>query len=112
MKKYEVWIADLNPQPGTETGKVRPVVVVQTNFLNDIHPSTIVCPLTTNIRPGANLLRLHLKAGDAGLTQDSDIMVDQLRAVDNRRLLHRIGLLGSSFRQKLDESLKIVLDLS
>jgi len=49
-KQYEIWLADLNPQIGTETGKVRPVLVIQTDLLNQIpHLSTIVCPLTTNI---------------------------------------------------------------
>jgi len=112
MKKYEIWIANLNPQLDTEAGKVRPVVVVQTNFLNGIHPSTVVCPLTTNIRPGASILRLHLSAGSTGLTADSDILVDQLRAIDNRRLLHRVGQLSAPLRRLLDENLKIMLDLS
>lgn len=111
MKKYEVWIADLNPQRGTEPGKVRPVVVVQTNFLNGIHPSTLICPLTTNVHPEAGILRVHIKAGTSGLTQDSDIMVDQLRAIDNRRLLHKAGQLSAPLRQLLDENLRVVLDL-
>ena len=50
MNQYEIWIADLNPQIGTEAGKLRPVLIVQTNLLYKIqHPSTIVCPITTNV---------------------------------------------------------------
>ena len=112
MKKYEIWLADLNPQIGTESGNVRPVVVVQTNFLNKHHPSTIICPLTTKIRPGATLLRIHLSAGTAGLNEDSDIMIDQVRAIDNLRLRQKIGQLPPAFHIQLDENLKIVLDLS
>ncbi|MBK9337465.1 MAG: type II toxin-antitoxin system PemK/MazF family toxin [Lewinellaceae bacterium] len=112
MKKYEIWLADLNPQLGTEAGKVRPVIVVQTNFLNEYHPSTIICPLTTKVRPGATLLRIHLSAGTAGLSQDSDIMMDQVRAIDNRRLKQKIGQLPPAFHVQLDENLKIVFDLS
>lgn len=112
MKKYEIWLADLNPQMGTESGKVRPVIVVQTNFLNEHHPSTIICPLTTKVRPGATLLRIHLSAGTAGLSQDSDIMMDQVRAIDNRRLKQKIGQLPPVFHVQLDENLKIVFDLS
>ncbi len=111
MKKHEIWVADLSPQIGTEPGKTRPVVIAQTNFLNGLHPSTIVCPLTTKTRPGATALRIHLPAGTAGLTKDSDIMVDQLRAIDNRRLVQKTGLLPAACRSKLDENLKIVLDL-
>jgi len=101
MKKHEIWLADLNPKMGTEAGKTRPVVLVQTNFLNGYHPSTIICPLTTNVRPGATLLRLNLAAGIAGLTRDSDIMVDQIRAIDNRRLLQKLGELPPELGRKL-----------
>jgi len=111
MKKYEIWVADLNSQMGTEPGKTRPVVIVQTNFLNSHHPSTIICPLTTKTRPGATVLRIHLPAGTAGLTQDSDIMLDKLRAIDNRRLLQKTGSLPAALHGQLDDNLKIVLDL-
>jgi mRNA interferase MazF len=50
IKQYEIWIADLNPRFGTETGKTRPVVIIQTDLLNKHHPSTIICPITTNIK--------------------------------------------------------------
>lgn len=111
MKKHEIWLADLNPQMGTEAGKVRPVVIVQTNLLNGHHPSTLVCPLTTKVRSGATILRINLAAGTAGLSQDSDIMVDQIRAIDNRRLKQKIGQLPLALHAQLDENLKVVLDL-
>ena len=58
IKQFEIWIADLNPKIGTEPGKTRPVLVVQTNLLNKIsHSSTIVCPITTNIKIGSHILR-------------------------------------------------------
>jgi mRNA interferase MazF len=56
-KKYEVWLANLDPKYGTETGKTRPVLIVQTDILNNVHPSTIICPLTTNTHPGSQILR-------------------------------------------------------
>ena len=78
-------MADLNPKIGTDPGKVRPVVVAQINFLNNIHPRTVVCPITTNVIQNSKLLRVHLKKGEAGLNQNSDILIDQVRAIDNRR---------------------------
>ncbi len=50
QRQFEVWVADLDPQFGTETGKKRPVVIIQNNLLNQIHPSTIICPITTNVQ--------------------------------------------------------------
>ncbi len=112
VKQFEVWLADLNPQTGTEAGKTRPVVVVQTNLLNQIpHPSSIVCPLTTAVKKQAEVLRVHLKKGMANLRHDCDILIDQLRAIDNRRLIRKIGTMPSGLESTLKENLKIVLDL-
>ena len=90
IKRFEIWIADLNPQIGTEPGKTRPVLVVQTNLLNKVlHPSTIVCPLTTNTRKESEILRVNIKKGIANLNVNCDIMIDQVRAIDNKRLMNR-----------------------
>jgi len=84
VKRFEIWVADLNPQTGTEPGKTRPVLVLQTNLLNKIpHPSTIICPLTTNIQKESEILRVHIKKGIANLNENCDIMIDQVRAIDN-----------------------------
>ena len=110
IKQFDIWIADLEPQKGTETGKVRPALIVQTNLLRD-HPSTIVCPITTNVAPESDILRIHLKKGTANLNSESDIMIDQIRAIDNRRLTNKIGELPQDLQQKVKENIKIVLDL-
>jgi mRNA interferase MazF len=110
VKKFNLYLADLNPRFGTEPGKTRPVVVIQTNLLNDaLHPSTIVCPVTTRVVPEADLLRVHLSKKEAALKKDSDILVDQIRAIDNRRLVRHLGELSPRHRQKLAENLKILL---
>lgn len=111
MKRFDVWIADLNPRIGTETGKVRPVVIIQTDLLNKSHPSTIVCPITTNIQSESDILRVHLLKGMANMKEDCDIMIDQIRAIDNSRLVRRIGQLDEVAKNKIKENIKIVLDL-
>lgn len=112
IKQYEIWIADLNPQIGTEPGKTRPVLVIQTNLLNKIpHPSTIVCPLTTKVEKDADILRVHLKKGMANLNENCDIMIDQIRAIDNARLIKRIGDLPPELIEKVKENILITLDL-
>jgi mRNA interferase MazF len=112
IKQFDIWLADLNPQIGTEAGKVRPVVVIQTNLLNTVHPSTLVCPLTTKVKAEAEILRIHLTQGTANLSENSAIMVDQIRAIDNKRLVKRLGELPDQGKEKLKESLKIMLDLA
>ncbi len=109
IRKWDVFLADLSPRFGTEPGKTRPVVVVQTDLLNDQHPSSIVCPLTIHIHPRSNILRVHLRIGEGGLTEKSDIMVDQLRAIDNRRFIKRLGMIWRLSQKKLAENIRIIL---
>jgi len=112
IKQYEIWIADLSPQIGTEPGKTRPVLIIQTNLLNKIpHPSTIICPITTNVEKDADILRVHLKKGMANLNENCDIMIDQIRAIDNKRLIKKIGDLPNSLIDKVKENILITLDL-
>lgn len=111
IKQFEIWIADLNPRMGTETGKVRPVIIVQTDLLNKEHPSTIVCPITTNVKPDSEILRVHLKKSKFGLKEDCDIMIDQVRAIDNKRFVKKVGEVDSDTAEKVRENLRIVLDL-
>lgn len=110
IRKWNVYVADLNPKFGTEPGKMRPVVAVQTDLLNNQNPSTIVCPLTTSIRMQSNLLRVHLRKGEAGLIGKSDIMVDQLRAIDNRRFIKKLGMIERLSQKKLLENIQIILN--
>lgn len=112
IKQFELWIADLNPQIGTEPGKTRPVLVIQTNLLNKIsHPSTIVCPITTNIEKEADILRVHLRKGMANLSENCDIMIDQIRAIDNKRLTRKIGDLPADLIVLVKENISVILDL-
>ncbi len=111
IKQFDIWIADLNPPNGTEPGKIRPVVIIQTDLLNGFHPSTLVCPVTTNVFPKAEILRVNMLKNEGGLKQRSAILVDQVRAIDNKRLVKRMGSLGKTSREKLKDNLKIIMEL-
>lgn len=111
IKQFDIWLADLNPRFGTETGKTRPVVILQTDLLNSEHPSTIICPITTNVKPESVLLRVHLKSGTANLKESCDIMIDQLRAIDNKRLIKKIGELPNEIRGDVTNNILTILDL-
>jgi len=109
IKQYDIWLADLNPSRGTEPGKTRPVVIVQTDLLNETHLSTLICPITTNVKKEIELLRVHLKKGQ--LDKLSDILVDQVRAIDNKRLLKKLGQLTKEQKNNLKSNLRIMLDI-
>lgn len=109
MKQFELWLANLNPGKGTMMGKVRPVVIVQTDLLNGDHSSTIVCPLTTNVNPALELLRVHV--GKKNLESESDIVLDQIQTLDNKRFIKKLGTISEHQKEQVRENLKILLDL-
>jgi len=101
-----LYLADLNPRRGTEPGKVRPVLVIQTDLLNEAgHPSTWILPCTTRLA-GENLLRVSLPRGIAGNREDCEVMIDQSCAIDNRRLVRALKPLPRTILAEVVEKLR------
>ena len=113
LERGEIWLANLNPRRGTEPGKSRPVLVIQAQALLDAgHPSTLVIPLTTSLVDEAEPLRIRVSARGR-LGRDSDLLIDQLRAIDNKRLLEGpLTRLDSDSMRSIEHALLEVLDLS
>jgi mRNA interferase MazF len=109
----EIWLADLHPRRGTEPGKRRPVLIVQSQALLDAgHPSTLVVPLTTTLVEDAEPLRVRVPAAGR-LRQESDLLIDQLRAIDNRRLIQGpLTRLPAGFMERVGRAVQEVLDLA
>ena len=111
IRRGYVYLADLDPRLGTEPGKLRPVVVIQSDLLNETgHPSTWVVPCTTRC-VGSNQLRVSLPAGAAGNRADCEVLVDQSRAIDNRRFKRTLRALPAPLLREIEEKLRQVGDL-
>jgi len=108
----EVWLADLDPRHGTEAGKTRPVLIVQAQALLDAqHPSTLIIPLTTNLVDDAEPLRVRIPSAGR-LRRTSDLLIDQLRAIDNRRLTSGpLTRLPAPLMARVSGALRDILDL-
>ena len=90
---------------------MRPVVVVQSDLLNETgHPSTWILPCTTRLS-GASVLRVELPAGIAGNARACEVMIDQSRAVDRVRLRRRLGRVPARLMAELSDKLRRVGDL-
>lgn len=104
-------IADLRPRKGTEAGKLRPVLVLQTDLLNAIrHPSTWVLPCTTRLT-GDSLLRVVLPKGIAGNAEECEVMIDQSRAIDNGRFVKELKKLPSQILAEVKQKLRLLGEL-
>ncbi len=87
MKRGEVWIGNLHATRGGEAGKSRPLLILQADFVTDAGESTVVVlPMTTQLRPSKAPLHVTIVARD-GLRKTSQVMPEQVRAVDRKRLV-------------------------
>ena len=112
IQRGQLWWADLPAPRGSEPGYRRPVLVVQSNALNQSRlPTVIAVGVTTNLRlldaPGNVLLR----ARESGLPQDSVANVSQVVTIDRRFLLDRIGAVDGTIMASVARGLRLVLDL-
>lgn len=111
IRRGTLYLADLDPRRGTETGKVRPALVIQTDLLNAAgHPSTWVLPCTTRL-VGGNLLRVPVPKGMAGNRESCEIMIDQSRAIDNRRFVRALKPLPTTILSEVEEKLRRLAEL-
>ena len=112
-ERGDVWLASLDSRQGTEPGKTRPVLIVQAQALLDAgHPSTLVVPLTTRLVEDAEPLRVRVKAAGR-LRRESDLLVDQLRSIDNRRLVEGpLTHVSPAVMRRVEDAIRAVLDFS
>lgn len=107
-----VYLADLNPRYGSEPGKTRPVLVIQTDLLIKTgHPSTWILPCTTQLF-GESLLRVPLPKGIVGNQETCEIMIDQSRAIDNRRFKKKLKKVPTSILNDVKLKLKLLCDIN
>ena len=111
-KRGSVVLANFNPSKGTEPGKIRPCVIMQSDLLNEAdHPSTTVLPLTSRLIDDAAPLRYRLVARE-NLECDSDIMLDQTKTIDNRRITDSpLTVLSDKEISEIEACWRIVLGL-
>ncbi|MBB3041123.1 type II toxin-antitoxin system PemK/MazF family toxin [Nocardioides soli] len=111
----QVWLVDLEPVVGSEASKSRPCVLVSNDHANSraaalTRGTVTVVPATTTLDP---VLAFHvvLPAEDTGLRQDSKAQAEQVRSVDVRRLIQRVGRLPVPLTHAVDDALRLHLDL-
>ena len=106
-----LYLADLSPRRGAGSGDLRPVLVIQTDLLNDqAHPSTWVLPCTTRLT-GGSVLRVSLPRGIAGNRDECEVMIDQGRAIDTERLVRALKPLPASILAEVVQNLRSLGDL-
>src|ERR1035437_9443524 len=96
MKRGEIWVASLEPKKGSEVGKQRPVLILQTNLLNDVgHPTVLIAPISAKEQK-ENILRYKVE-DDVFHHGFGFVLIDQIRAIDvELRLKKKVSQLSST----------------
>ena len=106
----DIFSVDFEPVRGSEQGKVRSALVIQNDIGNRYSPTIIVAAITTGnySRFDINIL---IQAPEGGLTNDSIILLNQIRTIDRTRLGRHWGRVSPQTMAQVDEAIKISLGL-
>ena len=107
----DLFYADLSPVVGSEQGGMRPVLIIQNNIGNHYSPTVIVAAITSKISKPKMPTHVGIKAGDAGVTRDSVILMEQIRTIDKQRLHDKIGQLTPTEMQQVNKALELSIGL-
>ncbi len=111
VRRGELYDVRPDPSVGKEIQKTRPCVVVSADVFNQYSGLAVVCPLTEGIHLTADLIHIAVNKGQGGTIKDSIVLCDQVKAVDQERLMAKRGNLDAVTMQKIDKGLKSVLSL-
>ena len=111
IKRGELYYADLSPVLGSEQGGIRPVLVVQNDIGNKYSPTIIAAAITSQINKAKLPTHIELNAFEYGLSKNSVILLEQIRTLDKKRLKDKVCHLDSVMMNRVDQALKVSLEL-
>ena len=111
VKRGDIYYADLSPVVGSEQGGMRPVLIVQNDTGNKHSPTVIAAAITSQIGKARLPTHIELEAKSFGLTKDSVVLLEQVRAVDERRLKERMGRVDEKLMNKVDDAIAVSFGL-
>jgi mRNA interferase MazF len=112
INRGDILLINLEPVKGSEQGRVRPCLVVQSDLFNKYSPTTIIVPITSHLPDKNYPQTIIINKKETGLKKDSSFLCNQLRTISTKeRAISRIGKLNLGTMKKVDEAIKISLGL-
>lgn len=113
VRRGDIVYANLEPIVGHETGKTRPVLVIQNDVGNRFSPTTIVAAITEySAKKASYPVCATVPEGEGGLTRKSVVNCSQIRTLDRERLIAPVlGLVSEATMQDVDAALRVSLAL-
>ncbi len=94
LNRGDIVIVNLYPKKGDEVGKIRPALIISDDDENAILDTVILMPLSTDLIDNMDPYRMRIPARD-GLKEDSDILINQIRALSKTRIKEKVAKLTS-----------------
>ncbi len=110
-KRGEVYLVNFDPTLGAEIKKTRPALILQNDIANQYSPVTIVAAITTKFNEHLYPTEVLIAPPEGGLRRESVVLLNQVRTVDKRRLVKRVGAVSSVTMLKVGRALEISLGL-
>lgn len=104
IKRGDVYYAELNPTVGSEQKGYRPIVIIQNDIGNE-HSSTTIAAIITSHKKKYLPTHVHIKDSGSGLSEESIVMLEQIRTIDKRRLGELIGHIGDETMARIEAAI-------
>jgi len=109
LRRGDIWLVNFNPAQGSEQRGIRPALIVQNDVGNEVSPVTIVAAISSVTKTYP--INVEIKPSDSGLEKDSVVKLNQIRTIDKKRLIKRLGRLDSSKMKAVNSALMLSLGL-
>ena len=111
VKRGDIYYTDLSPVVGSEQGGIRPVLIIQ-NDIGNRHSPTVICAAITS-RMNKSKLPTHIEvdARRYHIVKNSVILLEQIRTIDKQRLKELVCHVDRELMRRVDEALRISLEL-
>jgi mRNA interferase MazF len=109
LRRGDIWLVNFNPAQGSEQRGIRPALIVQNDVGNEVSPVTIVAAISSVTKTYP--INVEIKPSESGLEKDSVVKLNQIRTIDKKRLIKRLGRLDSSKMKAVNSALMLSLGL-
>ena len=111
IKRGDIWLVNLDPTIGHEIKKSRPALIIQNDIGNKYSPITIIAPITSQGIEKIYPIEVLLDKKNSELKKDSKVLLNQIRAIDKRRLIKKLGKVNPEVIERVKDAIKISLGL-
>lgn len=110
-KRGEVYLVGFDPSVGAEIRKTRPALVLQNDVANRWSPITIVAAITSKFEEPLYPTEVRLRPPEGGISAEGVVLLNQIRSIDKRRLVKRLGSVRRETMLGVDRALQISVGL-